>query len=211
VDAPVQMTAPTQTCAKCSQVKPLVAFPGRRRTCQQCIDAAKAKTLEKKAALTYSEALGDRIVDAIAAGVSVAELCEQAGMPTARQLARWRRTIPEFAEAYEQARTARADARSDRIDEALNDLRKGKITAADCRVIVETELKMAGKESPGRYGDVTKVQAEVSGPNGAPLQMAVVDDANLIKAARWVADLLSKADAVPVIDVRPEPPVSEAA
>ena len=31
-----------------------------------------------------------------------------------------------------------------------------------------------------------------------------VDDASLIKAARWVADLLSRADAVPVIDLKPE-------
>jgi hypothetical protein len=33
----------------------------------------------------------------------------------------------------------------------------------------------------------------------------VVDDASLIKAARWIADLLSRADAaVPVLDLKPE-------
>jgi hypothetical protein len=195
---------PTKTCIKCGEAKPLVAFAGRQLSCISCRDAQRQRTMERKDGAVYSPAIAEKIVDLIAAGTPVAEICQPAGMPTERQLARWRRTIPEFADAYEQARQARADARSDKIDAALNDLRAGRITAADCRVIVETELKMAGKENPARYGDVQKIQQEVSGPGGAPLAVQVVDDASLIKAARWVADLLSKADAVPVIDLQPE-------
>lgn len=195
----------TKTCVKCSQAKPLVAFAGRQNTCIACRDAAKARTLERKEAVAWTPELGERITDAVAAGLTVDEICQPAGMPTPRQLARWRRTIVEFDEAYERARAARADVRSDRIDQALNDLRAGKISAADCRTIVESELKMAALENPARYNPAQKVQAEVSGPNGAPLQMAIVDDASLIKAARWVADLLSKADAVPVLDIKAEP------
>ena len=89
------------------------------------------------------------------------------------------------------------------IDSAIGSLRR--------ILCVETELKLAAKESPARYGDVQKIQQEVSGPGGAPLAVTVVDDASLIKAARWVADLLSRADAVPVIDVKPEPERKEAA
>jgi len=194
---------PTRTCKRCNETKGILEFDARRTTCRQCYQAAAMKRLERKEAVVYSAELGERITDAIAAGIPVSEICVPAGMPTPSQVSRWRRTIPEFAEAYEKAREARADARSDKIDEALNDLRAGKITAADCRVIVETELKMASKESPSKYGDVTKVQAEVSGPNGAPLAVQVVDDASLIVAARWVADLLSRADAAPAIDLKP--------
>jgi transposase-like protein len=163
------MTLPTRTCARCGADKPLTAFNARQKTCVACAQAAKAKTLERKDAIAYTSELAERITDAIAAGVPVSELCEQSGMPTRRQLARWRRQHPEFADAYEQARIARADARSDAVDEALADLRAGKITAAGCRVIVETHLKLASKESPAKYGDAVKVQAEVSGPNGAPM------------------------------------------
>jgi len=194
---------PTKQCRKCGQTLPLLSFAGRQNTCIPCRDAAKARTQERKAAIIYSADLGERITDAVAAGLTVDEICQPAGMPTPRQLARWRRTIPEFDEAYERARAARADVRSDRIDQALNDLRAGKISAADCRTIVESELKMAALENPARYNPAQKVQAEVSGPNGAPLALQVVDDASLIKAARWVADLLSRADAAPAIDLKP--------
>ena len=83
-----------------------------------------------------------------------------------RQLSRWRRTIPEFRDAYDLAREQRADARSDRVDEILLDLRAGKITAADARVLIEAELKLAAKENPARYGDVTR--ADVTVRPGAP-------------------------------------------
>ena len=87
-------------------------------------------------------------------------------MPTVRQLSRWRRTIPEFRDAYDLAREQRADARSDRVDEILLDLRAGKITAADARVLIEAELKLAAKENPARYGDRTV--ADVTVRPGAP-------------------------------------------
>ena len=47
-------------------------------------------------------------------------------------------------------------------------LAAGKITAADCRVLVETEIKMASRENPARYGDVTR--ADVTVRPGAPVE-----------------------------------------
>src|SRR4029453_553023 len=100
----------------------------------------------------YGPAIAQRIADAVAMGSTLAEIATQAWAPTNTQMMAWRRDHPEFAGMLEEARASRADARSDKIDETLNNLRAGKITAADCRVIVETELKMAGKEAPARYG-----------------------------------------------------------
>jgi alkylated DNA nucleotide flippase Atl1 len=205
------MTEHTKTCRKCGEAKPLVAFAGRQNTCIQCRDAAKARSIERKEHIAFTPALAEKICDLVSMGSTITEIAAMAGMPTARQIVAWRRRHEEFRDAYEQARVARADARSDRVDEALRDLRNGKISAADCRAIVETELKLAALENPGRYNPATKVQQEVSGPGGAPLAVQVVDDASLIKAARWVADLLSKADEVPVIDLKPEPAAKEAA
>jgi hypothetical protein len=202
-DVPVPRGMPTKLCAKCGIEKPLLAYAGRQNTCIQCRDAAKAKTLERKEAVTYSDALAERIVDGVASGLTFAEICAPSGMPTVRQLTAWRRRPPELAEALDAARTHRATIRSDRIDETLANLRAQKISAADARTIIDAEMKLMALEDPARFNPATKVQAEVSGPNGAPLQMAVVDDASLIAAARWVADLLSKADTVPAIDVTP--------
>jgi hypothetical protein len=192
-----------KSCIKCGVEKELIQFAGRQLTCISCRDAQRQKTLERKDAVAYSPELGAKICDLIALRTPVAKIAEMAGMPTQRQLASWRRTIPEFRELLEEARIARADARSDRVDQLLDDLVAGKIDHGTARVAIEAELKLASKEAPGRYGDVTKMQQEISGPNGAPLAVQVVDDASLIKAARWVADMLARADAVPVIDVKP--------
>lgn len=159
---------PTKPCAKCGVEKPLTAFAGRQNTCISCRDAAKARTMERKEHVAFTPALADKICDLIAMGSTITEVAAMSCMPTARQIASWRRQHPEFRDAYEQARESRADARSDRVDQALNDLRNGKITAADCRVIVETELKMAGKENPARFGDRTVTDVTVR--PGAPVE-----------------------------------------
>ncbi len=193
----------TKQCRKCLQTLPLLSFAGRQNTCTTCRDAQRARTVERKEHVAFTPALAEKICDLVSMGSTITEIAEMSGMPTARQIVSWRRRHEEFRDAYELARVARADARSDRVDQALRDLRDGKISAADCRAIVETELKLAALENPSRYNPATKVQQELSGPGGAPLQLSVVDDASLIKAARWIADLLSRADAVPVIDIKP--------
>lgn len=56
------------------------------------------------------------------------------------------------------------------------------------RVIIDAEKWQMSKEQARSYGD--KVTAEVSGPNGGPLEVATVDKLEL---ARWCALLLTKA------------------
>ena len=157
-------------CAKCGVEKPLTAFHGRLKTCSDCRGATKARTMERKEAISFTPALAEKIVDLISMGSTITEVAAMSGMPTARQMASWRRAHPEFRDAYEEARVSRADARSDRVDAALRDLAAGKITAADCRVMVETELKLAAKENPGRYGDATQIDLTTA---GKPLQVDV--------------------------------------
>jgi hypothetical protein len=197
-----------KTCEACGESKPIIQFPSRRKRCQSCLAAEKAardaKRLERKEAVAYTEALGERIVDAIASGMTVAEVCASSWGPTERQLARWRRTIPELREALDEARAARADVRSDRVDQALNDLRAGKITAADCRVIVETELKMAARENPARYGE--KLVSDVTVRPGAPEEKP--------DTAAWLERVLSAAvradNVIPLLPV-PKPAEEDAA
>jgi hypothetical protein len=194
--------APTKVCRKCSVEKPLLAFRGRQNTCAQCTDAAKARTMERKDHISYTPALGEKIADLVAMGSTVPDIAGMSGMPTARQIASWRRQHPEFRDAYEEARECRADARSDRIDQALNDLRAGKITAADARVVVETELKLAARENPARYGDVTR--ADVTVRPGAPVEKP--------DTRAWLDKVLGAgAVASNVIPLLPAPPDEDAA
>jgi hypothetical protein len=179
-------------CRVCSVDKPLLAFAGRQNTCLQCRDAAKARTQERKEAVAYSDAIAERVVDGIASGLTFAEICAPAGMPTVRQLTAWRRHHPELADAMDEARTHRATIRSDRIDETLADLRAQRITAADARTIIDAEMKLMALEDPARFNPATKVQQEISGPGGEPLQVqATVAVRALLEALPELGALLN--------------------
>ena len=125
------MTEPLQkTCKKCGQTKPIIQYPGRRNTCQACLDFARAKTLAKKDFVAWTAELGEKIRDMVAAGMTVAEVCELPGMPTPRQLSRWRRTIPEFDAACDLAETQSAAAHLDTAKEVLRQVEGGKLPSS---------------------------------------------------------------------------------
>jgi hypothetical protein len=194
---------PTRTCKRCNEMKGIIEFDARRTTCRQCYQVAAAKRQERKERIEYSEAIHERIVDGVASGLTFAEICVPAGMPTVQQLIAWRRRHPELADAMDEARTHRATIRSDRIDETLADLRMQKISAAEARTIIDAEMKLMALEDPARFNPATKVQQEISGPNGAPLQVAE----SPFETARWLASLLHgtvRAAALPMTGTTPE-------
>jgi hypothetical protein len=193
---------PTKQCRVCKAEKPLIAFAGRQNTCIQCRDAAKARTQERKEAIQYSDTIATRITEAVSAGMTLSEIAGQAWAPTLRQMVAWRRTHPDWADALDAARAERADVRSDRVDQALNDLRAGKISAADCRVIVEAELKLARVEAPNRYVEPTKseVSAEVHS-NVTNVNVDLIPDRRDL--ARAVVEILRS---VPLDDIVSDPP-----
>jgi hypothetical protein len=191
------MTDATKVCRRCNEAKPLLQYPGRRNTCQACIDAARAKTIEKKDAVTYTDALAERICDMLAAGMTVEAICAAAGMPTERQLSKWRRTIPEFDTACDQAMAAQADAHIAMAHDALVKLRKGDMPAADARTIVDGALKLAAAVNPRKYGGL-RVQADLTS-GGQPLRQ--VSTLELAKALLVALPAALPPPSPPVIDV----------
>jgi hypothetical protein len=188
---------PAKRCIKCKTEKPLLAFAGKQNTCIACRDAARVRTLERKDAVAWSPELGERITDAIAAGMTIEAICASAGMPTERQYRKWRRTIPEFDAACDQAMAAQADAHIAMAHDALVKLRKGDIQAADARVIVEGALKLAAAVNPRKYGAL-RVQADVTS-GGQPLRQ--VSTLELAKALLVALPAALPPPSPPVIDV----------
>jgi hypothetical protein len=80
-------------------------------------------------------------------------------MPSIRSVLSWRRTDEEFANAYEQAREAGADAHADEIrDLALQALEQPEQAHA-IRVALDALKWLASKQNWRRYGD--KVEQHV--------------------------------------------------
>jgi hypothetical protein len=191
---------PTKQCRKCNEAKPLIAFAGRQNTCIQCRDAAKARTIERKEQTTYTVELGQRIADVLA-DTPMHVLVKMAGMPTERVIHKWRLQHPEFAEAYEKARIARADSRGHAIDEALDDLKNGRgMDPAVAKTWIDTQLKLAAKEHPQRWAD--KAITDVTLRPGKPLEV----DTNA-----WLERVLGPPRPSNVIDLKPLPANDEEA
>jgi hypothetical protein len=142
----------TRTCKACGETKGILLFNANRRTCRPCEDAKRTKTLERKEAVAYSDALAERIADMLAAGMTVAEVTGQASMPTPRQLRAWRRANPDFHAACEEAEQASAAAHLDKAKQVLADLEAGKVPSGDAKTLFDGHMKLAATLHPARYG-----------------------------------------------------------
>lgn len=115
----------------------------------------------------YTPEVAAIICERIADGESLRQICEEPGMPNRSTVRQWLAVHPEFHAQYARAREEQGDAYAERaIHEAL--------TASDAqmgRLRMDALKWAAGKLAPKRYGD--KVQQEVSGPNGGPMETVI--------------------------------------
>jgi hypothetical protein len=156
--APKPGETPMKRCAVCQAEKVWQAFPDHSDACREC--AAGEQEPAPKEPVAYTSEIGERIAELIASRVPMHEIAAMPGMPSDTTIYKWRRQHPEFAEAMEIAREHRADARADRVDAYIADLKAGKLDAHSARVLIESELRLAAKEHPARYGE--KVTSDIT-------------------------------------------------
>jgi hypothetical protein len=146
-----------------------------------------AKTAARKP-VTYTRELGLKICEEAAMRRPLAEACAEPGMPSERTVYTWRRTHPEFATDYEEARKWRAEARVDFIDGIAQRLEAKEIDPKTARTLFDIERWQAAKEAPGRYSD--KTVNEITGRDGAPIQIA--NEPEGVEVARRISFLLGR-------------------
>jgi len=95
----------------------------------------------------------EKICKLITLGENLNRICRLPDYPDELTVKRWMQNDTILFNNYSTARAARADARSDRIDEICRETRLGRLDPAAARVIIEAEKWQAGKEQPKRYGD----------------------------------------------------------
>lgn len=133
----------------------------------------------------YTTALAELICSRLAKGETLSAICKGEGMPAAGTVCDWvaQDVGPGFGEMYARARTAGLDVMADALIEIADDGSHDKRVDAKGNEIVDLEhinrsrLRVdarkwyLSKMAPKRYGD--RVQAEVTGPNGGPVQVVV--------------------------------------
>jgi len=132
----------------------------------------------------YTEELADLICEAVASGGALYRMCaERDDLPAERTIYQWLEKHPSFAQKYARARERQADRNADEIV----DIADTEDDPQRARVRMDARKWRASKLAPKKYGD--KVQQEISGPDGGPIETKTDD----MDVARRVAFLLSKA------------------
>ncbi len=116
----------------------------------------------------YTPVLAERICELITEGNSLASIETRNDMPGSATILRWLgKDGPEFETfrgLYARAREARADARFERIDQVLLDMRAKAIDAAQARVEIDAIKWQAGKENDRRYGEAMTLRGDKNNP-----------------------------------------------
>ncbi len=142
--------------------------------------------------IPYDEELTDYICERIATSELGLEQVlqerqdKQLSYVSSTTIYKWLNEVPEFAEKSARARKMQAELLHDRAQQVAQSPLIGRIekhsdkdgatvTISDnverSKLIVQTLLKRAGQLDSKKYGD--KVQAEVSGAGGGPIQAAI--------------------------------------
>ena len=129
-------------------------------------------------------AIIEQALDLVADGYGVRTAAEQVGV--GRQALRNALARVEWRTPLARAREHQADSIVERMSEVVDRLLAGDMDAHPAKVVLDQWRWLAGKLRPQVYGD----RLEVTGRDGGPIALSVVDDAEL---ARRVALLLARA------------------
>lgn len=142
---------------------------------------------------SFTKAMADRICTRMANGESLRQICRDDAMPAMSTVLKWANDRPAFAEQYARARAMLLEHWADETIEIADDGRNDWIEREEKggpRMVlndehvrrsvlrVDTRKWHLSKLLPKKFGD--KVSAELTGPNGGPVQQEVV-----VRIERW--------------------------
>ncbi|MFT4079311.1 hypothetical protein [Rhodomicrobium sp.] len=142
-----------------------------------------------KAVLKRPEAMTpeveQRILEGIASGRTLAEVCADPGMPSPSTVYRTLRVDPAFADTFALAERQFADEKFREISVIVAKVQAGKIDPTSARVAIDA-LRWQCARLAKKYND----RIEVTGEEGAPLLPPPPREISDIELARRAASLL---------------------
>lgn len=118
-----------------------------------------------------SPELVDEIVQRISLGETLAQICRDHNIDRST-VYDWRNADEDFSLRFAKARQDGFDAISEETIRIADTVPAISEEVAKARLRVETRLKLLAKWDPRRYGE--RVQNEISGPEGGPVAVNVV-------------------------------------
>lgn len=118
----------------------------------------------------FTQEIANKICEQLSEGQSLRSICLPEDMPARSTIFLWLANNKTFSDQYAHAREEQADTLFDEVvaiaDEAGNE------DVQQARLRIDARKWVAGKLRPKKYGE--KIQQEVSGADGAPLQVNIV-------------------------------------
>lgn len=137
----------------------------------------------------YTPEMGERILEWIADGKTLADFCRQENTPAWRTVYHWLEAHDEFQAGFARARDMGHDAIAEEALRIADTLLEGKVETigpdgtttrredmlGHRKLQIETRLKLLAKWNPKKYGERT----ELTGAGGGPIiiKAAPLDDA----------------------------------
>jgi len=107
---------------------------------------------------TFTEEMGERIVDLVWEGNSLTDICKMEGMPNRRRIYFWKDKHPEFAYELIKAQVALGDIYIGENQEIKKELRAGTIDPASAGVLIKSNQWLAIAVDPRTYGSKSYVE-----------------------------------------------------
>ena len=164
---------------------------------------------------TFSQELADQILDRMACGETLTEICADQGMPHRATVRRWVARNEAFSQGYTRARELLADVYAEQAisiaDDASDDITtvngKDQVnweSVQRARLRCDMRRWFAAKLAPRKYND--KIVQEHTGPNEGPIE---INRSPMLPGdvASGVAALLSEAEremGLPISEGKPE-------
>lgn len=98
----------------------------------------------------YTPETAEIILERLATGESLVQICQDEKMPGLRTVMRWAAELDDFGTEYVRAREAQAEVMDDKI---MTSAASAKTDAQAARVEIEAYKWRAAKLAPKRYGD----------------------------------------------------------
>lgn len=133
-----------------------------------------ARTKEERRTLAMT------VIEAIAEGEYLREVCRRLDIPASSAL-EWIDSEKELAEQYARARERGSVCRAEEMEEmAAGAVGAPPEVVAAVRLQIDTRKWLLGKFAKGMFGD--KVQAELTGKDGAPIETKATVDTSAVEA-----------------------------
>jgi hypothetical protein len=134
----------------------------------------------------FSQGIFDKICERIASGESLRKICKEDKMPNITTVWHWLNDNEALNKQYTHAREEQAETLADEIQEICDAEMPmdafGKIDAGavnQARLKIDSRKWIASKLKPKRFGDYTKVQAEIKDTSST---------------SSWLGEVLSEID-----------------